>query len=259
MVFSWTWRAALALTIAAVAPLTQAAAAPVSMRVCAMDVDYPPYGKLDGTGRLQYLAKQAAKRVNLMLDRHTAPRRRCLEEIKAGISDAMASAYSPLRAESAAFPMTEGNIDASRAMGVMTYRVYRRKGSALDWDGVRFIDLKDGRLGVQSGFIYVTDRFRQLGVPYDDGAKALEPTLAKLLAGRLEGVVGMMEEADHLIASNFPGQIERTSKMFEQTPVYMMVSRQFYTAHPQLVERYWQALRDYRGTYDYRRYQLANP
>jgi polar amino acid transport system substrate-binding protein len=251
----WKWRLAVALALLS----GMAAAAPVRMRVCAMDVDYPPFGKLDGTGHLQYLAGQAAKGVNLELARHVAPRRRCLEEIKSGLSDAMASAYSPQRAETAAFPMVGGAIDASKALGVMTYHVYRRKGSALDWDGRRFKELKEGRLGVQSGFIYITDRFRQLGVPFDDGAKALEPTLAKLAAGRVDGVVGMMEEADSLIAAHYPGQMERAGKVFDQTPVYMMVSRQFYSQNPQLVERYWLALRNYRSTYDYRRYQLDHP
>jgi polar amino acid transport system substrate-binding protein len=256
MLLVWKWGGAMTVALLCGTAL---AATPVRMRVCAMDVDYAPYGKVDGTGHLQYLAQQAARNVNLVLDRHMAPRRRCLEEIKSGLSDAMASAYSPQRAESAAFPMMGGVIDASKAMGVMTYHVYRRKGSALDWDGRRFKDLKDGRLGVQSGFIYVTDRFTQLGVPYDDGAKALEPTLAKLGAGRVEGVVAMMEEADQLIKLHYGGQMERTSKVFEQTPVYMMVSRQFYSQHPALVERYWQALRNYRATYDYRRYQMDHP
>ncbi len=247
--------ALLVCAVAGAAPSAQ----PVRMRVCVMDVDYAPFGKLDGTGTLQYLSRQAARQVNLQLDRYVAPRRRCLEEIKTGVSDAMVSAYSPQRAETAVFPMAGAAIDASKALGVMTYSVYRRVDSRLGWDGRRFKDLGDRRIGVQAGFIFITDRLTQLGVPYDDGAKALDPTLAKLVAGRVEGVVGMMEEADQLIATRYPGQIERTSKVFEQTPVYMMVSRQFYSRHPQLIERYWQAMRSYRSTYDYRRYQISQP
>jgi polar amino acid transport system substrate-binding protein len=236
-----------------------AAERPVVLRVCAMDVDYPPFGKVDGTGHLQYLLRQTAAAMRLPVERHIAPRRRCLEEIKSGVADAMASAYSPARAETAVFPMQAGAIDASKAMGVMTYHLYRRTGSGLDWDGARFRDLGSGRLGIQAGFIFITDRFTQLGVPYDDGAKALEPTLAKLAAGRVEGVVGMKEEADALVAAQYRGQIERTGKLFEQTPVYLMVSRQFYSQNPKLVERLWQQMRVYRGTADYRRYQLAHP
>ena len=171
----------------------------------------------------------------------------------------MVSAWSPLRGETAVLPMTGGVIDASQALGVMTYHLYRRKGSPLDWDGVRFNQLHDGRLGVQAGFIYITDRFTQLRVPYDDSAKALEHNLAKLAARRVEGVVAMKEEADHMAGQRYPGQFERTSKVFEQTPVYMMVSRQFDQQHPQLVERYWKEMRRYRGSYDYRRYQMSHP
>ncbi|WP_426102191.1 hypothetical protein [Massilia sp. TSP1-1-2] len=155
--------------------------------------------------------------------------------------------------------MTGGTVDASKAMGVMTYSVYRRPRSPLDWDGVRFQGLGEKRLGVQSGFMYVIERFKQLGAAYDDGAKALDPPFAKLAAGRVDGVVAMMEKADQLIARQYPGQIERTRKVFEHTPVYLMVSRQFYAEHPALVERYWRALPTYRASYDYRRYQLNNP
>lgn len=258
MLVGWKWSAA-ALAMLLMTASVHAADKPTRMRICAMDVDFPPFGKVDGTGHMQYMVNQAAKGFNLKLERHVAPRRRCLEEIKSGMSDAMASAYSPQRAETAVFPMIGGTIDASRALGVMTYYIYRRTGTAIDWDGRRFKELGDGRVGVQSGFIFLTDRLTQLGVPYDDGAKALEPTLFKLAAGRVEGVVGMMEEADHLIATRFPGQMERTGRVFEQTPVYLMVSRQFYSQNPKLVERYWLALRNFRLTDDYRRYQISHP
>lgn len=251
--------AGLTLALTAHAALALAPGAPVRMRMCAMDVDYPPFAKVDGTGTLQYLVFQAAKGLNITLERHVAPRRRCLEEIKAGISDAMASAYAPQREDIAVFPKAEGSIDASMALGVMTYYVYRRKDSPLDWDGRRFTQLGDKKIGVQSGFVFITDRLQQLNVRYDDGAKALDPTMAKLAAGRVAGVVGMMEEADRLIARRYRGQMERTSRVFEQTPVYLMVSRQFYGQHPQLVERYWAAMRDYRTSLDYRRYQMRHP
>lgn len=256
---AWRWGYGMCLVIVAGAAFAQATPGPARMRVCAMDVDYPPFGKVDGSGHLQYLVRQVAGRMNVRLERHLAPRRRCLEEIKAGISDAMASAYSPQRTEIAAFPMAGDTIDASKALGVMTYYVYRRKGGPLDWDGKRFNDIGDKKLGVQSGFIFIIERLQQLGVAYDDGAKALEPNLAKLAAGRVDGVVAMMEEADRLVALGYPGQIERTSKVFEQTPVYLMVSRQFYAKHPKLVEKYWEAMRSYRTSYDFRRYQLNNP
>ncbi|MEJ7805102.1 MAG: hypothetical protein WKG03_04175 [Telluria sp.] len=259
MLVSRNWCVVALLATLLAGPCAQAGPTPVRMRVCAMDVDYPPFGKVDGTGHLQYLVAQAAKKMHIVLDRHVAPRRRCLEEIKSGLSDAMASAYSPQRAETAVFPMTGGAVDASKALGVMTYYVYRRTGSPLDWDGVRFRDLGEGRMGVQSGFIFIIERLKQVGATYDDGAKALEPNFAKLAAGRVDGVVGMMEEADQLIARHYPGQIERTRKVFEQTPVYFMVSHQFYARHPKLVERYWQAMRSYRGSDAYRHYQLSNP
>lgn len=73
-----------ALAMLPVTPAAQADDGPVHLRICAMDVDYPPFGKVDGTGHLQYLVYQTAKNLHLEIERRIAPRRRCLEEIKSG-------------------------------------------------------------------------------------------------------------------------------------------------------------------------------
>jgi polar amino acid transport system substrate-binding protein len=148
MLVGLKWFPVAALAMLSATPVAHAADAPVHLRICAMDVDYPPFGKVDGTGHLQYLVYQTARNLHLEIERRIAPRRRCLEEIKTGASDAMASAYSPQRAEHAVFPMVGDAVDASKALGVMTYYVYRRTGSALDWDGLRFKQLGAGRIGV---------------------------------------------------------------------------------------------------------------
>ena len=93
----------------------------------------------------------------------------------------------------------------------------------------------------------------------DDGSKSLEPNLGKLTAGRLDGVIAMELEAEPLIATRFEGRLERAGKPFEQTPLYLMLSRQFHTQYGRFADRYWQALADYRGTADYRQYQQAHP
>lgn len=240
-------------------PGSHAASAPGRFRLCSMDVDYPPYARVDGTGHLQYLALQAARGLGVEVERRVAPRRRCVEELKAGLVDGMVGAWSAERAEYAMFPMAGAGPDEKRAMATPRYFLYRRKGTQLDWDGQRFTGLGEGRLGVESGFIFITERLQQLGTPYDDGSKSLEPNVVKLLAGRIDGVIAMETEADQLIAARYEGKLEKVGKPFEQTPLYLMLSRQFHAQYGRFAGRYWQALAEYRNTADYRHYQQAHP
>ncbi|CAN7520841.1 hypothetical protein LJR289_003577 [Pseudoduganella sp. LjRoot289] len=237
----------------------QGAPAPSRFRLCSMDVDYEPYGNVEGTGQLQYLMQQASRNLGVEVERYVAPRRRCLEQLKAGLVDGMFGAYSAERAEYAVFPMAGAEPDEKKSVATPRYFAYRRKGSPLAWDGQRFSGLGEGRIGVESGFAFIIEQLQRQQVRYDDGAKTLELNLAKLLAGRLEGVIGMEAEAGKLIASRYPDKLERTARPFEQTPLYLMFSRQFHAQYPGFAIRYWQALQDYRGTADYRQYQLSHP
>lgn len=251
----------LYLLLLAMMPAAQAqgAAAPSRFRLCSMDVDYEPYGNVQGTGQLQYLMQQASRVLEVELERYIAPRRRCIEQIKAGLVDGMFGAYSPERAQYAVFPMAGAEPDEKKSVATPRYFVYRRKGALLTWDGQRFGGLGEGRIGVESGFSFIIEQLQRQQVPYDDGAKTLELNLAKLVAGRLDGVIGMEAEADKLIASRYADKLERSARPFEQTPLYLMFSRQFHVQYPGFATRYWQALQDYRGTADYRQYQQAHP
>jgi polar amino acid transport system substrate-binding protein len=233
--------------------------APARMRFCSIDVDYPPYAMVDGSGHLQYLLAQAAGSLGVQLERRIAPRRRCVEELKTGMVDVMMGAYSPERAEYAVFPMAGGQADESKSLATPRYYVYRRKGTPLRWDGQRMTGQGDGKIGVESGFTFIIERLQQLQLAYDDGSKSLELNFAKLAAGRLEGVIAMEAEAEKLIARRYAGQLERSAKPFEQTPLYLMLSRSFQARHPDFPARLWQALQDQRSSADYRHYQRSHP
>jgi polar amino acid transport system substrate-binding protein len=236
-----------------------AQAAPPLFRFCSMDVDFAPYARVDGSGHLQYLMVQAARSIGMQVERHVAPRRRCLEEVRAGQSDGMIAAFSSERAQFAVFPMAGSEADDGKALGVVRYFPYRRSGSALEWDGKRFNELGNGVIGVESGFILITDRLRLLDVRYDDGGKSLEQNMGKLLLARFDGVIAMDLEADKLIAAKFAGKVERAGKAFEQSALHLMLSRQFMAQYPKLADAYWQAIADYRESNDYRSYQQKNP
>jgi polar amino acid transport system substrate-binding protein len=252
----------VALTVVALTvPLAAVHAAdlPAQFRFCSIDVPFPPYARVDGTGHLQYLIAQAAKNLNLALERHVAPRKRCIEEMKNGQADGMIAAYAPERTDYAAFPMSGGEPDESMALVVVRYLVYRRTGSHVDWNGQHFAGIGDDAVGVESGFVYLTDRLKQIGVRSDDGAKTLEQNLIKLTTSRVAAVVAMDREANKLAMERFAGRIEPLAKPFDATPMYLMVSKSFQARYPQFTESYWQAIKDFHDTADYRAYQARNP
>lgn len=202
--------------------------------------------------------QEAAGKAGLALERRIAPRRRCLDEIRNGSSDAMIAAFTPERGAMAAFPLAAGGPDVTRSFGTVRYYPYRRAASAVSWDGERFHGLS-GSVDVESAFVFVTDRLRGLGVAYDDGGKTLEQNMEKLRAGRVDIVIGMDLEADRLAASRHGGRIERAGGAFDLTPMYLMLSKQFHAAHPREAQRLWQAVREVRNSPAYKRYQQEHP
>lgn len=248
----------LAVLLFAVLPLAHAAAAAPALRFCSLDIDFAPVARVDFSGHYQYLLQLAASKAGIALERKVAPRRRCLDEMRAGLSDGMIGAFTPERTAIAAFPMADGGLDVTKSFGTVRYYPYRRIASGVHWDGQRFHGL-DGSVGVESAFVFVTDRLRALGVPYDDGAKTLAQNMDKLRADRVDIVIGMDLEADRLVASRHANRIERAGAAFDLSPMYLMVSKQFHARYPDLAQRLWQAIQEARNSAAYKRYQQDHP
>lgn len=246
------------LLVFAALPAAQAADAVPVLRFCSLDIDFAPVARVDGTGHYQYLLQLAALKAGIKIERKIAPRRRCLDEIRTGVSDGMIGAYTPERAETAAFPMAGGAPDVTRSFGTVRYYPYRRVASSVGWDGQRFHGLH-GNVGVESAFAFITERLHALGVPYDDGAKTLEQNMDKLYANRVDIVIGMGLEADRLVAQRHIGRIERAGAAFDLSPLYLMLSRQFHARHPEAAQRLWQAVQEARNSPAYKRYQKDHP
>ncbi|MYN08960.1 substrate-binding periplasmic protein [Pseudoduganella aquatica] len=237
----------------------QAEGTPARFRYCSLDIDYPPYSRLDGSGHLQYLMALAVRSTGVEFDLRVAPRRRCIEELRTGLVDGMIGGYTPERAGIAVFPMAGMLPDADKAVATPRYYTYRKKGAPLQWDGVRFSGLGEGRIGVESGFTVIIEQLQRLQVRYDDNAKSLGPNFGKLAAGRLEGVIAMEAEAEQLIARSYAGLLERAGRPFDETPLYLMLSRPFHARHPAYAARLWQTLQDHRASVGYRQYQQTHP
>jgi len=211
--------------------------------LCTSDQGFPPYTRPDGKGSLQNLARDAAKDAGITLGNHGAPRARCIEELRSGYSAGGVGAYLASREAFLVYPGEAGQPDRRYRLGATDFVVYRRIGSTVRWDGKRFSSLGgSGAIGAQSGFSHAV-RLRQMGVKVDESARSAEQLLAMLDAGRFEAAVVETSQATAALAAQPALKLEALPVRFEETDLYLMVSRQTWLQRRELVEALWASIR----------------
>ncbi|WP_341677774.1 transporter substrate-binding domain-containing protein [Niveibacterium sp. SC-1] len=120
--------------------------------------------------------------------------------------------------------------------------VYRRSGGSAQWDGQRFGGLDGGAVGAQAGFSHV-ERLKQMGMKVDDSARSPGQLLAMLAAGRFDAAVVELGQAADARTAQPDLRVEPLPVPFEQTDLYLMVSRQVWLQRQALVERFWASIR----------------
>lgn len=213
----------------------------LTLRLCTLDQPFPPHTMPDGSGLAQVLLRQAAREEGITIENSFAPRLRCIAQLKSGEVDGLLAAFLPERAEYGAFPMAGPVADATRALSVVHYVVYRQRSGTVQWDGNRFSGLDGRPVGLQAG-LAVAQRLRQTGVTVDEGAKTIAQNLEKLVRGRLQAVVALEGESQPLVERLSP-HIEVLPKAFDATPIYLQVHPAYYAANREAVEKLWNAVR----------------
>lgn len=221
-----------------------AAAEPARLRLCTSDSPFYPYTMPDGSGLFQRRLQALAAEQGLVLEQRVAPRARCLQYTRTGEADALIGIFTPERLAWLAYPMREGGRpDAERGLGTARFVLYRRVGTAVQWDGQRLTGLGGLPLGVHFGYAYGA-RLADLQVAVDDRATTAGQLMAKLERGRVGAVLMQQEQAQQLLA-NAPqqgsGRIEALEPAFGTLTFYVIVTRDFQRRHGDLVERLWAA------------------
>lgn len=225
----------------------------VTLRLCTLDHPFPPHTMPDGSGQAQVLLRLAASDEGVVIDNIFAPRLRCLNMLKAGQIDAVLSAFLPERMEYGVFPMAGAVPDVSRAVSVVRFVVYQKKGGTVRWDGTAFTGLDQRAVGIQVG-LAVAQRLRHTGVKVDEGAKTIEQNLEKLAQGRVQAMVALEGEAQPLIEQRFAGRIEMLPRAFDSTPIYLHVHPAYYAANRDTVEKLWHGVRRTRESVAFQQY-----
>ena len=230
-----------------------------TIRICVDEQSHMPFIDPAGNGVTGQLILQAAREVGIDVLFHSAPTTRCREEIRAGLVDAFPTTpYTTALLPFIAYPMQEGKPDTARAVLLARAMVYRRKGSAVGWDGYAFSGLALPAL-IPFGSVLLSDRLQAMHVPFDDKGKTLNLIFGKLLARRGDVSIGAeYSGAAQMRDPRFAGRIEVLALPFSEEFYYLGVSRAYYAANAARVEQLWDALGRIRASPAYRAgYQKA--
>lgn len=187
---------------------------------------------------LMQMAAQA-EGVDLSLGR--LPNRRVVVSVATNVNDcAFALSFLPDRAASLHYPMRNGRLDRTRRVGSSTYVVYRRAGSAVQWDGRRFAGLNEMAVGINAGFA-ARDELARMNVTVEE-AETTASNMGKLAAGRIAAYVVHAAIGDDYLARNPSPGIEKVPVPFQVKDYYVVLSRKFVADHPDLAERLWDRL-----------------
>jgi len=172
------------------------------------------------------------------------PWKKCLEDdLKNGKADgAFLASYKKEREEFGVYPMKDGKPDTDKRVTTTTYVFYKLKGSKVDWDGTKVLNLS-GSIGAQLGYSIVGD-LKTMGynpVETDDAKIGLK----QLAMGRLELFATLDDQGDFIIKNDpsLTGKLEMIAKPIVTKPYYLMLSKQFVEKNPVLANKIWDTIK----------------
>ncbi|AOY88345.1 amino acid ABC transporter [Marinobacter salinus] len=236
----------LTLAICLLLWTVQPAVAETVLRVAYEDKTQFPYYMgdtqqvLEEPGAAVELVKLLEQRIpGLRIKFSRFPWKRCLAMLEAGQVDGVFNAsYSSGRTRIGEYPWKDDQVDPSRRLTTISYHLYALPGAALRWNGEAF-GTSNLEIGAPLGYSIVSD-LEKLGVSVVKVRSSMQ-SLQLLIAKRVDAVALQSVTADFLLninADKLTG-IVRIDPPLKTKPYYLMLSRQFKAAHPDLSERIW--------------------
>lgn len=192
------------------------------------------------------LYRLMAARLGLKLNLFRLPWKRCLSELKQGRLDGIFPAsFKPERLAFGVYPMKNGRVDPLRKSRDSAYYLYTGKTAPLAWDGNRFVNLHLMRrktIGVPLGWSIVSD-LRSMEIDLLEKPRP-EDLLEILNRGGLAGIVCLDTVIDTYLVQR-PNQfigIRKNQPAVAEKAYYLMLSHPFFSRHPVLSEKIWDAI-----------------
>lgn len=198
------------------------------------------------------LLRMVSRRTGIAIEFQRVPWQRGLYMIETGQADAIfASSFTPDRLRFGAYPMKDGQVDSSKMIYQMTYSLFVRRGAAVRWTGHEIVGLRKP-VGVTPDFAIVTD-LKAMGVPLEPETSTVS-NLRKLVHDRIDAYAELETLAEAAIKAA-PGEFPDVVKLqppLRTKPYYLMFSKVFTAAHPDIAERVWSAIPEVAASAEYR-------
>jgi polar amino acid transport system substrate-binding protein len=236
-------------------PTAAFASPPMTLRICYEITDSLPFfagpTAVDPTGQglLNDLIMSAAKQAELHIELQRQPWKRCILQLQQGQVDGIfAAIWQPERDSWGQFPgrdaKTNAPLQRTYRLWQVDYPIIRRNGSPLVWDGQQFSGTKNG-LSAPLGYV-ANQRLAALGVLAKPTYNA-EIALKMVAADRLDGFVLERQVAQTYIRNlGLQQQLSALPEPLLKADWYLPLSHQFYREHPEIAQRFWQALAEQR-------------
>ncbi len=197
------------------------------------------------------IISEAAKQTGIKIEYVRLPNRRVQLSLREGdlIDGAFMFSYSKERDVNGVYPSIQGKPDGSRRIATLSYYIYRKKGSSINWDGKHFsgFDTSDPKIkiGANSGYSVVGDLIKK-GVSVDDGSKNTGQNFLKLQTGRIAAFAHQDLVADNYLSTEGITGIEKLPKPFIQKDYFLIFSHQYYSKNRQTAEKLWNKIEEIR-------------
>lgn len=220
---------------------------------CHEDQDSYPWVMTDGSGLNLQLLGRVADALSLELHMVALPWKRCLNGLAQGMYDgAFAASFKAERLPLGRYPQdSNGRLDERKRLHTSIYALYRRKGSAVSWNGEQFRQLS-GRIGSLSGFSIVA-MLRDHGVEVDETSRDPVALLQMLKHRRIEAAALQSLRADFILQTQpeLAAQLEKVVLPLEEKAYYLMLSNALVTAKPELAASIWDEIERQRESEQY--------
>ncbi len=233
-----TWRLLLAAVLLSPCPALAA-----RLRVCTDVHPHPPYLMPDGGGSVGRMVAEAAREAGFQIEFYAASLARCRAEARINLVNGYPmTPYLPDVLDYVVYPARLGVPDPSRATVRARVMLFRRSGTAIGWNGVRFEGLSGPAL-VAAGGVAMNLALTAAHARVDQSGRSLQVNFARMLAGRGDIAAGFEEEGMRLLRlPEFAGKVDVLPvPLFEQA-YFMVVTKPYYAQHGPAVERMWDAI-----------------
>lgn len=188
----------------------------------------------------------AANQLDIALEFQRYPNKRVQIMLRDGeVDGAFMFSFKEDRLEMGLYPRENGRIDPSKRITTLSYSLYVKDGSKVQWDGQVFSNL-EGTVIAGAGNSIV-DFLLKGGVSVTE-VPTVQSSILMMQADRASAIAEQGAVIDSLILSGGFTNIKKLPIPLASKDYYLMLSKQFVGENPQLALDFWQAIADVRDS-----------